>query len=96
MRITESRLRRIVRDEARRLAESHDDMDFGGSKYGLYGDRVDQEIDGILAEVRDAVLDGQRRLDAVLAGAEDLGSRDAEAHWAVWDAFSAACRVRRG
>ena len=95
MKITESQLRRIVRDEARRLVESHDDMDFGGSKYGLYSDRVDQEIDGILAEVRDAVLDGQRRLDAVLAGAEDLGSQDPEVREAVWDAFSEACRVRR-
>jgi len=94
MRITESQLRRIVRDEARRLVESHDDMDFGGSKYGLYGDRVDQEIDGILAEVRDAVLDAQRRLDAVLAGAEDLGSRDPEAVDAVRRAFGAACRAR--
>jgi len=95
MRITESRLRRIVREEAGRLAESHDDMDFGGSKYGLYSDRYDQEIDGILAEVREAVLDGQRRLDALLYEAEAAGSQDPEVREAVRDAFSAACRVRR-
>ena len=97
MRVTESQLRRIIREEASRLLPEGDlaDLDIPGmSRYGLYGDILDTHIDDILAPVAKAVARGRAELEELVARQERYGSRDPEAQDAIWAAFDAACRGR--
>lgn len=98
MRITESQLRRIVRQEAARLAEGpDDDLHMPGvSRYGLYGDGLDGEVDEILAPVVDAVLEGRAALERFIQLHGDQGSQDPEARDELHAAFDRACRGKLG
>ena len=98
MRITESQLRRIVREEAARLLPEGDldDLDMPGmSRYGLYGDDQDVLFDSVLVPLARAVAKARADLEELTERFADQGAQDPEARSEIWGAFDAACRGRQ-
>ena len=98
MKITESQLRRIIREEARRISEGPlEDFRFSGSQYELYSDELDAEIDAILESLDEAVVSARAQLQGLLNSprAQSLGSSDPDVQHAVWDAFALASQGKK-
>lgn len=95
MRIKESQLRRIIREEAARLLPEGD-LDIPGmSRYGLYGDDHDVLFDSVLVPLARAVAKARADLEELTERFADQGAQDPEARSEIWGAFDAACRGRQ-
>ena len=98
MKITESQIRRIIREEASRLLPEGDleGLDFPGmSRYGLYGSDHDELFDAVLVPLARAVERARADLEELTERFADSGARDPEARAEIWGAFDAACRGRQ-
>ena len=97
MKINESQIRRIIREEASRLLPEGDLDDFdlpGMSRYGLYGDDHDLLFDSVLVPLARAVAKARADLEELTERFADRGAQDPEARGEIWAAFDAACRGR--